>query len=292
VAKSSRAPRSHFWMLVVLAELPDFDVFFGWFGFHDLLSLHRSWTHSFLAAGVMGLLAWVLARRIWRWEGLSGFAAYMIASESHVFCDWMTSYGTPLFWPFSSANFSLDLVSNLSLGPLVILACGLLALKIWKDKSHWIVPSLWGALGVFLAFSIILHAQALAYAGPGPTAYALPDLVNPLKWRVIHEDRLDREYRIFGVEPLSKESVFLGAYPLPPDSPWIGASQSDVRVQRFLRNDRWPVAWIAPKDGGEAVEWGNLLFFWSGRLRGKLTVNLDAKGKVVSVYRGSREVRE
>jgi peptidoglycan/xylan/chitin deacetylase (PgdA/CDA1 family)/membrane-bound metal-dependent hydrolase YbcI (DUF457 family) len=285
LAKSYRAPRFHFWMLAALAELPDFDVFFGWFGFHGLLSMHRSWTHSFLAAGLAGCAAWVLLRKIGPWEGFRGLAAYLTVSASHVLCDWMTSYGTPVFWPFSSANFSLDWVSNLSLGPLTVLAGGLLLSKIWREKGRWILPATWVVLGLFIAASVILHAEALGFAKAGDHAFATPDLVNPLYWRVIDADDSLKEYKVFKVRPLSKRVEALGAYPMPAESPWIQASLSSPRVRLFLRNDRWPVAKVIPFEGGAEVDWGNLLFFWAGRLRGKLVVDLDAQGHVTSTRR-------
>ena len=291
VAKTSRVRRFHFWALMILAELPDLDVFFGKLGFHGLLAMHRSWTHSFLAAGFLGIAAWWLGRRFWDLTGPCHAGIYLATAESHPLCDWMTSYGTPLLWPFSPRNFSLDWVSNLSLGPLAILACGLLALKIWKGEERRTLATMWGALGIFLMASVLLRSQAMAFIKPADQAYALPDLVNPLRWRVIDEDRFDREYRLFSVRPLSGACDFLGAYPMPPDSPWIGGSQTDLRVQRYLRNDRWPVAWVTPRDGGAVVEWGNLLFHWSGRLRGLLSVEMDSTGKVTSVQR-STEVKE
>jgi hypothetical protein len=228
-----------------------------------------------------GAAVWWAVRAIRR-EEYSPFAPYFLAAEAHIVCDWMTSFGTPLLWPFSSSNFSLDWVSNLSLGPLLILAAGLFAIKVWRRKGDRLIPLLWATLGMFLVFSVVLHSRALAYARPGDKASALPDLINPLRWRVIDEDRSAGVYQVYSVRPLFGESLFLGAYPLPSNSPWIAASRSDARVQRFLRNDRWPVAWVVPHEKGATVEWGNLLFFWSGRLRGKLVVELDENGHVVS----------
>jgi membrane-bound metal-dependent hydrolase YbcI (DUF457 family) len=284
VAKSYRVPRIHFWTLAVLAELPDLDVFFRALGFHGLMSTHRSWTHSLLAVGLLGAALWVVMRALRRRDPCP-VAPYLLAAGSHTVCDWMTSYGTPLFWPFSTTNFSLDWVSNLSLGPLSILAAGLLALKVWKDRDRWIIPSLWGALSLFLALSIILHARALAYANSGDAAYALPDLVNPLHWRVIDENRSMERYDVISVDLLSGHASPVGGYPMPPDSPWVRASLSDPRVKVFLRNDRWPVARVLSRPPGATVEWGNLLFFWSGRMRGMLEVDCDAGGRVVSVRR-------
>lgn len=283
LAKSFRAPRRDFWVMAVLAELPDIDVFFGFLGLKGPVFFHRSWTHSFFAAFLFGMTAWVLFGR--DSDGFCRRTAYLSVCAAHVLGDWMTSYGTPLLWPLTLRNFSLDWISNLSLVPLAVLAGGLFLAKVWKLHERLIFSSIWVTLAMFIVGSIGLQARAEALVKNDRPVWALPDLLNPLSWRVISRNSSLREYHAFMANPLSGSLRVLGAYPMPPESPWVEASLKNPRVQLFLKHNRWPVAKLIPRANGATVEWGNLLFFWGNHLRGKLIVDLDASGSVISVHR-------
>jgi membrane-bound metal-dependent hydrolase YbcI (DUF457 family) len=93
-------------ILVVVANLPDFDFFLSLAIRGNLNDLHHGFTHSLPVAGFVSVLltfAWPIAATFWR-SALVYFTAY----SSHLLIDlctgarlgWNnTGYGIPLFWP-------------------------------------------------------------------------------------------------------------------------------------------------------------------------------------------------
>lgn len=88
-----------------LAALPDIDLIAG---------AHSGPTHSVGAAVIVGMAAWLLARRLGArraaWLALACVAAY----SSHVLLDWLGSDSSPpigvmALWPFGRAYYESDL---------------------------------------------------------------------------------------------------------------------------------------------------------------------------------------
>jgi len=285
VARSFRAPRLHCWILAGLAELPDIDIFFGPWGLQNPTFFHRSFTHSFVIAGVMGLVVWKISQRYDAWASRWALLVYLLAVWSHVLTDLMTSYGTPVLWPFYTSNFALDWLSNLSLGPLLILGAGLVLSRYSRWGIRWAMPFTWVIFSVFLCFSAVLRGEAAGLIKSGEPVHALPDLINPLKWRLIVENERSKEYRLYTGWPLSGDVRALGIYSMPPDSEWIKKSLEDPHVRLFLKHNRWPLARVVPRKDGTSVEWGNLLFFWRGQVRGKLVVDMNSQAQVLGTRR-------
>lgn len=99
-----RVPVWWYALAVLLANLPDFDFLPGIL-IHDAGRFHRGASHSLLAAGVVGVIAGLLARRArlaaWRF-GAACAALY----ASHLVVDFFSEdpvapVGQPLFWPLS-----------------------------------------------------------------------------------------------------------------------------------------------------------------------------------------------
>jgi inner membrane protein len=134
-----RLPRSAWMIGAVAGYLPDADIFISFRD--DTLStwlIHRHFSHGvgFLPIGallVMGLatLVWLVVRgrldwwAVW-WAALAGIA-------THGVLDACTSFGTMLWWPFSSARVGWDLVAIID--PLVTLP--LFALTAWSVWKGW-----------------------------------------------------------------------------------------------------------------------------------------------------------
>jgi inner membrane protein len=92
------------------------------------LAYHRSLTHALWFGPAVGS---AIGYGVWRWYGRTYDAAapnaaahpgappmlrewillFVITILTHPLLDWFTSYGTQLFWPFSSHRFALDAIS-------------------------------------------------------------------------------------------------------------------------------------------------------------------------------------
>jgi inner membrane protein len=110
------------------ALLPDADVLIR-SSADPLLAIehHRGFTHALLFAPVGGLAAslpWLL-RRASRGHRGAVYGAGLLGSLSHGPLDAATTYGTQLFWPFSSYRVGLDWISIIDPAFTLVLLLGL-----------------------------------------------------------------------------------------------------------------------------------------------------------------------
>jgi inner membrane protein len=103
----SERPGARAAMLVgaAAAMLPDLD--FLYIGSRlDYLREHRGWTHSFVTMPALALLVALVAKPFARRTRLSVLWAFAMAGvASHILFDWITSFGTMFWTPFSPASF-------------------------------------------------------------------------------------------------------------------------------------------------------------------------------------------
>ncbi|MDX1573957.1 MAG: metal-dependent hydrolase [Methylophaga sp.] len=96
-----QAPRKALLTGAAIAVLPDLDVFINYANDLDKMTLHRSWTHSWLMHTLLAPLLALLISRLdnslsWpRW-----FLLIWLVLVTHSGLDALTVYGTQLFWPF------------------------------------------------------------------------------------------------------------------------------------------------------------------------------------------------
>lgn len=143
------------------AMLPDLDVMIGTAS-DPLLTLeyHRQFTHSFFfipvgALIVAGLLWWPIKKYI---SFKETYLYSMLGMATAGLVDVFTSYGVQLFWPFTTARFSWNLVSVfdplLSLG--VITGLGV---SLYRKKKEWAVGGI-GWVVIYLLFALTQQQKA------------------------------------------------------------------------------------------------------------------------------------
>jgi inner membrane protein len=168
---------------------------------------HRGFAHSLIFAPVLAIGALLLARAIrrapiTRWA----YFACVVAVLSHLALDLTNVYGIRLLLPFSSRWFRLDITDIIDPWILFILLIALAApalvglvsseiagRKTASPKYAWA----WFALiAIFFynSFRFAAHQRAIGvmsarlYGSLQPPRYAaLPDRINPLRWRGIVE---------------------------------------------------------------------------------------------------------
>ena len=194
--------------ILLAANAPDMDVFWsGLPGGLRYFELHRGITHSLAAAPVLAIAPMLLAR----WLGKASmrwgtYVACLIGVLSHLAMDLTNVYGVRLLLPFSSRWIRLDTTDIIDLWILFILLvaitapalAGLVSSEIAGRKSApprraWA----WFALAAILSyagFRVAAHQRAIAVMGSRlygglqtPRYTALPDRINPLRWRGIVE---------------------------------------------------------------------------------------------------------
>ena len=249
--------------LILGANMPDIDIFFGWVGWAPL-AMHRGFTHG-LVGGVL-ILPPFLAGLLWlldRWQvrrgtvfksGLAMHFGWLVAlaylgAITHPLLDLQTTYSVQLFSPLSSLWYHSDSLFIIDVW-LWTLVAGSIGWSRWRERRgrEWRRP-VQGALVAALAyisFNIGLSqtaTEAVEQRAPAATAiFASPPPVwfwqRSMSWR---EGRsIGRaEYRPFS-------AGLLASQPLQPDAmddPVVRAALArDPSLRKFLGWSILPVA--------------------------------------------------
>ena len=272
-------------IVLIAANIPDIDVVSWAGGPLNYLAYHRHLTHSLLLMPVMALAAVVVVRLAGRqpvrWTG--AFFAALIAVASHLALDWTNVYGIRLLLPFSSQWLRADITGVVDLWIWAVLALGIagpfLARLVGSEISSGSAKEryhgrgfAWFALLVVLLYDCgrgVLHARAVAslearmYDGTIPLRVAaVPDPLNPLKWRGIVET--PGSYVIqdlnLAMDPGSARGTILHK---PDPEPAIDAARRSATFQEFLRFSQYPLWRVTPDaavENGKLVEVFDLRF--------------------------------
>ena len=147
-------------MGAVIATLPDLDVIGSFFQSElGALITHRSLTHSILFAIIMApLLGWLVHKKVYkeRWGSRKGWSWLAFwALITHTFLDCFTTWGTQLFYPFSSYRVALNNIFVIDpFYTVPFLICLLIAIRLSRT-SKW--RRFWNWTGILISsFYLIL----------------------------------------------------------------------------------------------------------------------------------------
>ncbi len=304
------------WLLILGANGPDIDVFAG-IGGHGVryLEVHRGASHSFVGAPFVAITAaaivWLFHRhfhkdRPFPWPAAFGLALAGVAS--HLLLDYLTPYGTRLFWPFSSARLAWDVypVVDLWLTPTILAVIlspfffRLISEEIGAKKTSFrpAAITVLVILALLGAGRAIAHRRALAiidsfvYRGREAKRFsAFPDSGSPLLWHAVMDTgptleeadvQLFREF-----DPTDTRSF----YP-PEPSPALDAARSTDVAQAFLDFAEYPWTYVEKNEDGYEVVMRDLRYEKStlGLTRGAVVrIQLDQSLRVTSEEFSFRE---
>jgi len=272
-------PRGGTLMMMLAANVPDIDVFFGLPGGLAYMEFHRGYAHSLLLAPVMAVIPLLLAHWI-RGASVSwkAWLACLLGVLSHLALDLTNVYGIRLLLPFSSRWLHLDITNIIDPWILLIFLVaiaapalsGLVSSEIRGRKSEgpkpaWACVALVALLG-YEGFRYTAHQRAIAvmsaydyHDDSTPRVWALPAGVSPLRWRGIVETSdavldvpvdLTRDF-----DP----SLGRTAYPAP-ESPALDAARATQPFQAFARFNQLPFWRVTPVDDLVRVDLIDLRF--------------------------------
>ncbi len=272
-------------IVLLAANIPDIDVVSSAGGTLNYLAYHRHLTHSLLLMPVMALAAVVVVRLVGRrpvcWTG--AFFAALIGVASHLALDWTNVYGIRLLLPVSSQWLRADTTGVVDLWIWAVLALGIagpfLARLVGSEISsgapkerHHGRGFAWFALWVVLLYDCgrgVLHARAVASLaarmcdGSVPLRVAaMPDAVNPFKWRGIVETPGSYVIQDLNVA-LDPGSARGAVFHKPDPEPAIDAARRTATFQEFLRFSAYPLWRVTPypaMENGKLVEAFDLRF--------------------------------
>lgn len=236
---------------------PDLDVFINSDSDPLLfLEFHRQFTHSLffipIGALICSLIFYPLFNSNWinrkkKKPGLSFAQIYLfsfLGYATHGLLDACTSYGTQLFWPFSSARISWNTVSIID--PLFTLPVVILIVLAAYRKNARYARIAFVYAFIFLSLGLVQkhRAETALYTLAQQRGHLVeriqvkPSFANRHVWKLIYE--YDGRYYVDGVRLLVKTEYYIGTsipkLDVKRDYPWLPAnSQQSKDVERF----RW-----------------------------------------------------
>ena len=271
-------------IVILAANIPDIDVVSAAGGTLSYLNYHRNLTHSFLLSPVMALAAVALVRLAGRkrvaWRG--AFFAALIAVGSHLALDWTNVYGIRLLLPFSGRWLRADTTGVVDLWIWAILAIGLaapfLSRLVGSEISSGAVKHrhhgrgfAWFALLTVLIYDCsrgVLHARVVASLGSHMVedavplrVAAMPDAVNPFKWRGIVET--PGAYTVEDINLANDTTSHPNIFFKPDADPAIEIARRTTVFHDFLRFSQYPlwrVTSYSSVENGKLVEVFDLRF--------------------------------
>jgi len=255
--------------LILGANMPDLDVFFGWVSWAPL-STHRGFTHSLVGGSV--LMPPLLAGLLWlldRWQlsrgqsfrsGLPMRFAWLVALSylgalTHPILDMQTTYSVQLLSPFKSIWFHSETLFIIDIWIWIGLGTAVwLSRKREKAGRQWHRPAIAGLAGVCLyvlmngAISLMSRA-ALAATPPHPRPDILFTSEQPVFfWKRTLIWRQDQRIGRASYDPLRSLMTVFDPAPLVPDNmsdPLVRRAMTANRdVVRFMRWSTMPMARI------------------------------------------------
>ena len=249
-------------IILVAANLPDADVVTAAGGSLNYLNYHRHLTHAIVLAPVIALAAVALVRVAGRkavsWPG--AFAAALLAVASHLALDWTNVYGIRLLLPFSERWLRADITGVVDLWIWAVLALGIaapfLGRLVGSEISSGAAKSrhhgrgfAWFALITILLYDTgraVLHARVVAsleshmVEGAVPLRVAaMPDAVNPFKWRGIVET--SGAYVVQDINLIRDAGERGNIFHKPEADPAMEIARRSPAFQDFLRFSQYPL---------------------------------------------------
>jgi inner membrane protein len=240
------------------AAAPDLDFVLAYLGPIEYLTHHRGVTHSLILLPLWAFLLAKLCSLAWRrdrpWQAYCGVIAACLAL--HIAGDWITSFGTIVFAPFSDARYGIGTTFIIDLWFTGIIVAGLAGAWAWRASP---VPAVAGlaALCAYVAFQGLQQQNAIEWGGAYAHASGLgkarvtaqPRPVSPFNWMVIVRDGEQVHYSFVNLirrEPLAagQDAGFirrLDAAYLPRDQAhWARASRFGVSApERAIAREAW-----------------------------------------------------
>ncbi|MDQ3482642.1 MAG: metal-dependent hydrolase [Pseudomonadota bacterium] len=252
--------------LILAANMPDVDVFFGWVAW-DPLAIHRGITHSLVGGAVVmppilaGLLLlldrWQLSRGKTFGSGLPMRVGRLVAlcyigALTHPLLDLTTTYSVQLLSPFSTDWFHADSLFIIDLMLWLLLGLAIFWSKLserkggaWRRPAQAAIAIALAYIAVNLAISHRAHSKVQQWAGDRQAEAVFASPPPFYFWRRDVTWREGDCYRRSSFDPLAGFGDVSECEPTNMDDPLVHqAIRSDPSLQKFLKWSIMPQAAI------------------------------------------------
>jgi len=263
-------------ILVIAALIPDIDhISLRLAGPLAYLKYHRGFTHSlmgsFVIAAVMAGAAYSIKHvREQLPHGLHGygilFALSLLGIYTHIFLDLITSYGTQIFFPFSTKRYSLDLVFIIDLYFTSILLIPLIIILFKKERAQIIALGSLAGIIAYLGFTYIERSSIIEKVKAdnnklgikSTRVEAIPLPLSPFRWSVFTED--DVRYYQTNVDALNGRSTTEVFNKKVDGSDIVKMVENLDIVKTYLWFAKFPIVSVREEGSGYLIEYFDLRF--------------------------------
>lgn len=273
---SAHHTRLFFWVLLLAANLPDIDFFLQFFGDRIFyMEHHRGLSHSILFAPVFAaFVSGILKLSVKNIDFKLVFGFTLLGVLIHIFFDFITSFGTMLFYPLTNTRYSLDLIFIIDpwlTGSMIVFLILARKFKMHRRKI------IWGAIAFIVAyFTIALVNREIVrskaedyFSGLGIQYNRMIVLPQPFaitNWMVAVEAD-DAAYQIFTNTFQDPEDYIALDFPIIEPNKFIYLARNTQEVQFFKWFARLPVyEYYTDENEKHIVEYYDLQFMLNPRL--------------------------
>lgn len=206
---------------------PDFDtIFITWIGFlapYLFVFSHRGITHSFIFAGVASTLflyvisrkqvnrfiGWIIKRDISVEFTLKTIGIAYFGAVTHLFLDFLTSRGIPLFYPFTLERFSAEIYYYIDITTAIIALIVLVILYLKIDSKYqkismaifMIILISFGGIRAYEKSNALAEnpvSENFTYSAAYPT-------MDMFTWTIVESNAKNSTYYSFSYNTINKE---------------------------------------------------------------------------------------
>ncbi|MBA3576717.1 MAG: metal-dependent hydrolase [Sphingomonas sp.] len=275
--------------LILAANMPDVDVFFGWVPWEPL-AMHRGFTHGIVGgvvvmppilAGLLLLLdRWQVSRGTTFKSGRPMRAGWLVAlcylgALTHPLLDLTTTYSVQLLSPFSTDWFHADGLFIIDLGLWLVLALSIFWSKLkekrggeWRRPAQAAIAIALAYIAVNLAISYRAHSKVQQWAGDREAQAVFASSPPFYFWRRNLVWREGDCYRRSSFDPLAGFGSVTACEPTSMDDPSVRqAIRSDPGLRDFLKWSIMPQAAVERSRCSVKVTIGDARYGRSGSSR-------------------------
>lgn len=186
--------RAHIMACAAAAAFPDVDYVLMLVDPMGFLNLHRGPTHSLVLLPLWAALLALPLGRILKLTWRTCVTACALGLLAHIIGDWVTLYGTRLFYPLTDHPYALGISFDLNPWIAAVTAAGCLASARWRPRPTAgitlaiIVMLLAGQAALRQQAWTVAAAQARAWGFDEDALYVLPQPLSPTHWALVIPD--------------------------------------------------------------------------------------------------------
>ncbi len=184
-----------------------------------MLEYHRGFTHSFafipIGALICSFIFWIFLRRKLSFSKIYLYS--FIGYATHSLLDSCTSYGTQIFWPFSSLRAAWNSIGIIDLAVTLPLLIGIILAYYFIKKIYLIIPLIF--CFSYLGFGFFQHEKAENIARDLASKrqhtverqFVNPTPLNLVLWRSIYESEGKYYVDAIRISPFFETKIYEGS---------------------------------------------------------------------------------